>query len=67
VLQHLKHHPRKRSYATAEDVRQLLDEVFPTPSAGAVASNGATAAATMVADLPASERETVVQQAVKPR
>ncbi len=29
VLLHLKQHPRRTSYATAEEVRELMDEVFP--------------------------------------
>jgi 2-isopropylmalate synthase len=64
VLQHLKGHPRRRSYASAEEVRELLDEVFP-----AVNRNGASGEEAMatVTDAPLSEADTVENRVVKPR
>jgi 2-isopropylmalate synthase len=38
VLQHLKSHPRLTSYASGEEVRLLLDEVFPNGMPGQVAN-----------------------------
>jgi 2-isopropylmalate synthase len=46
VLDHLKRTPRRRSYETAEEIRDLLGEVFPdgarTPAAGASSPAGRT-------------------------
>jgi 2-isopropylmalate synthase len=68
VLQHLKHHPRKRSYASSEDVRQLLDEVFPSNASDTATGNGASPAmATMVIEPSQADRDTVVAHTVKPR
>jgi 2-isopropylmalate synthase len=64
VLQYLKQHPRQSSYASAEEVCQLLDEVFP-----ANVSNGSPRESNLatVAELPLSDRETIEHGAAKPR
>jgi 2-isopropylmalate synthase len=49
VVQHLKQHPNRRSYATADEIRELLDEVFP----GRTAANDASHVAS--SDAPLSE------------
>jgi 2-isopropylmalate synthase len=55
VLQYLKDRPRRRSYASADEIRELLAEVFPAASDG----QSRAGEATMVIQPPASEVETV--------
>jgi 2-isopropylmalate synthase len=63
VLQHLKQHPRKASYATAEEVGELLAEVFPAAAAKTVPVGDAPT----VIEPAASNRETVEHQRAKAR
>jgi 2-isopropylmalate synthase len=63
VLQHLKQHPRKASYATAEEVGELLAEVFPAAAAKTVPVGDAPT----VIEPAASNRETVEHQGAKAR
>jgi 2-isopropylmalate synthase len=63
VLQHLKHRPRRTSYATAEEIGELLEEVFPN----SVANPSRAGELTTVIEPDESSRETVEQGGPKPR